>query len=168
MNQRISVLVIGAMLLALCVTVEAQQPKKLPRIGYLSTSDAGADTGRFNGIRQHLLLESGKFEINVSVPLIFEYEEGAKRLVGKKTGLRPSDVDDILDYVCSVANRRKVYYLWLPFLKDPKDDMVLELAVSAGCNFIVTYIKDDFTGVEQFGVRVMTAQEFLRVIGELP
>jgi predicted nucleic acid-binding protein len=115
-----------------------------------------------------MLLESGKFEINVSVPLIFEYEEVAKRLVGKKTGLRPSDVDDILDYVCSVANRRKVYYLWRPFLKDPKDDMVLELAVSAGCDIIVTYNKEDFTGVEQFGVRVMTAQGFLRVIGELP
>ena len=115
-----------------------------------------------------MLLESGKFEINVSVPLIFEYEEVAKRLVGKKAGLRPSDVDDILDYVCSVANRRKVYYLWRPFLKDPKDDMVLELAVSAGCNIIVTYNKDDFEGVEQFGVRVMTAQEFLRAIGELP
>jgi predicted nucleic acid-binding protein len=115
-----------------------------------------------------MLLESGKFEINVSVPLIFEYEEVAKRPVGKKTGLRPNDVDDILDYVCSVANRRKVYYLWRPFLKDPKDDMVLELAVSAGCDIIVTYNKDDFEGVEQFGVRVMTAQEFLRAIGELP
>ena len=115
-----------------------------------------------------MLLESGKFEINVSVPLIFEYEEVAKRLVGKKTGLRPSDVDDVLDYVCSVANRRKVYYLWRPFLKDPKDDMVLELAVSAGCDIIVTYNKDDFEGVEQFDVRVMTAQEFLRAIGELP
>lgn len=115
-----------------------------------------------------MLLERGKFELNVSVPLIFEYEEVAKRLVGKKTGLRPSDVDNILDYVCSVANRRKVYYLWRPFLKDPQDDMVLELAVSAGCDIIVTYNKDDFEGVEQFGVHVMTAQEFLRAIGELP
>jgi hypothetical protein len=46
--------------------------------------------------------------------------------------------------------------------------MVLELAVSAGCDIIVTYNKDDFRGVEQFGIRVMPAQEFLRVIGELP
>ena len=28
--------------------------------------------------------------------------------------------------------------------------------------------EDDFKGVEQFGIRVMTAQEFLRAIGELP
>ena len=43
-----------------------------------------------------------------------------------------------------------------------------KLAVSAGCDIIVTYNKDDFEGVEQFGVRVMTAQESLRAIGELP
>jgi predicted nucleic acid-binding protein len=115
-----------------------------------------------------MLLGSGKFEINLSVPLTMEYEEAGKRLVGRKTGLRSSDVDDILDYVCSVAHRRKVYYLWRPFLKDPKDDMVLELAVSAGCDIIVTYNIDDFKGVEQFGIRVMTAQGFLRAIGELP
>jgi putative PIN family toxin of toxin-antitoxin system len=114
-----------------------------------------------------MLLDSGKFEINLSVPLVIEYEDAGKRLVGKRSGLRVSDIDDILDYVCSVANRKKVHYLWRPFLSDPKDDMVLELAVSAGCEIIVTYNKDDFKGVEQFGVRVMTAQEFLQEIGEL-
>ena len=51
---------------------------------------------------------------------------------------------------------------------DPKDDMVLELAVSAGCEIIVTYNKDDFEGAKRFGIRAMTAQEFLRQIGELP
>lgn len=115
-----------------------------------------------------ILLDSGKFEINLSVPLVIEYEDAGKRLVGKRSGLKVSDIDDILDYVCSVANRKKVHYLWRPFLSDPKDDMVLELAVSAGCEIIVTYNKDDFKGVEQFGVRVMTAQEFLHEIGELP
>ena len=115
-----------------------------------------------------MLLDSDKFEINLSVPLTIEYEEVGKRLVGKKSALKADEVDDILDYVCSIANRRKVYYLWRPFLSDPKDDMVLELAVSAGCEIIVTYNKDDFEGVEQFGIQVMTAQEFLRKIGELP
>lgn len=61
----------------------------------------------------------------------------------------------------------KVYYLWRPFLSDPKDDMVLELGVSAGCDIIVTYNKADFEGVKQFGIRILTAQEFLQEIGEL-
>lgn len=115
-----------------------------------------------------MLLDSDKFDINLSVPLAIEYEEAAKRLVGKKGSLKASDIDDILDYVCSIAHRRKVYYLWRPFLSDPKDDMVLELAVSAGCEIIVTYNKDDFKGIEQFGIRAITAQEFLQEIGELP
>ena len=114
-----------------------------------------------------MLLESGKFETNLSVPLVIEYEEVGKRLIGKRSALKTKDIDDILDYICSVANRRKIYYLWRPFLNDPKDDMVLEVAVSAGCNIIVTYNKADFAGVDKFGIRVMTAREFLREIGEL-
>ncbi len=115
-----------------------------------------------------MLLESGKFEFNLSVPLALEYEEAGKRLVGKKSMLKAADIDAILDYLCSLANRRKVYYLWRPFLTDPKDDMVLELAVSAGCEIIVTYNTADFAPVKQFGIRLMTALEFLREIGELP
>ena len=117
--------------------------------------------------RLFMLLESDRFQISLSVPLAAEYEQAAKQLLGKGA-LTGRDIDDILDYVCSVAERRKIHYLWRPFLKDPKDDMILELAVSAGCEIIVSYNKDDFAGVEQFGIRVLTAREFLREIGELP
>ena len=34
-----SAILFGAMLFALCSSAEAQQPKKVPRIGYLSTVD---------------------------------------------------------------------------------------------------------------------------------
>ena len=114
-----------------------------------------------------MLIDSGKFEINVSVPLVLEYENAAKRLIGD-ISLTERDIDDILDYICTVANRRKVFYLWRPFLRDPKDDMVLELAVAASCDFIVTYNKRDFQGAERFGLRVVTSKEFLQEIGELP
>ena len=39
MKKKITVLTLCAMLFALCVSAEAQQPKKVPRIGYLSTFD---------------------------------------------------------------------------------------------------------------------------------
>ena len=113
------------------------------------------------------LLESDKFEISLSVPLVLEYEDVAKRLL-ERIALTVSEVDDVIDYVCSVARRRKIHYLWRPFLNDPKDEMVLELAVAAGCDTIVTYNKRDFRGVEKFGIRLLTAQEFLQEIGELP
>lgn len=88
--------------------------------------------------------------------------------MAKSLGLTYADVDDILDYLCSVANRREIFFLWRPFLNDPKDDMVLELAVEAGCDCIVTFNTRDFAGVGQFGLRTVTPREFLREIGEIP
>lgn len=114
-----------------------------------------------------MMIDSGKYEANISVPLVLEYESAATRALGE-LALTGPDVHSIIDYICTVANRRTIFYLWRPLLKDPKDDMVLELAVAAGCETIVTYNKGDFHGVEQFGIRVMTAKEFLTEIGELP
>ena len=113
------------------------------------------------------LIDSGKFETNISVPLVLEYEDVAKRLVGE-IPLTAHDIDDILDYICLVANQRKIYYLWRPLLSDPNDDMVLELAVTAQCEFIVTFNRRDFRGVEQFGIDAITPQMFLQKIGALP
>ena len=118
------------------------------------------------GASYRLLMEIGsdKFDINISVPLILEYESAVKRLIGKiKPKIR--DIDDILDYICSVAKRWKIFYLWRPYLKDLKDDMVLELAVTAKCDFIVTYNKNDFQNVNPFGLQAVTPKEFLKLIG---
>jgi putative PIN family toxin of toxin-antitoxin system len=113
-----------------------------------------------------MLVESEKFETNVSVPLILEYEDAAKRLIGE-IALTARDIDNVLDYLCAVANHRTIFYLWRPFLKDSKDDMVLELAVTSASTYIVTYNQRDFRGAEQFGIQVVTAKEFLQIIGEL-
>jgi len=45
---------------------------------------------------------------------------------------------------------------------------VLELAVAAGCDAIVTYNKRDFRGVGRFGLRVLDARELLSEIGVIP
>jgi len=86
--------------------------------------------------------------------------------MAREVGLAHADIDDILDYICAVAHRRRIHFLWRPFLKDPQDDHVLELAVESESDCIVTHNVRDFVGVEQFGVRVVTPQEFLRQIGE--
>ncbi len=114
-----------------------------------------------------LLAGTGKFELNLSVPLVLEYEEIAKRQA-KEIGLRWQVIEDIVGYLCSVAVRHKIHYLWRPFLPDPKDDMVLELAVAGQCDYVVTYNERDFRGADQFGVKVVTPQAFLKEIGELP
>ncbi len=45
--------------------------------------------------------------------------------------------------------------------------MVLELAVKAGCDSVVTYNIRDFAGIKQFGIKAITPAEFLRDIGAL-
>ena len=113
------------------------------------------------------LINSGKYQINLPVPLVIEYEAVAKRLVGE-IRLTAKEVDDILDYTVRLANHWKIHYLWRPQLRDPSDDMLLELAVAAGCDYIITYNLKDFKGVEQFGIAAITLKEFLEQIGELP
>ena len=103
----------------------------------------------------------GQFEIILSVPLILEYEDVAKR-IARSVGLRYSDIEDILDYMCHIGERREIFFLWRPYLKDPLDDMILEAAVESSCDFIVTHNVKDFAGVEQFGLKVLRPGAFLR------
>jgi putative PIN family toxin of toxin-antitoxin system len=112
-----------------------------------------------------MLADSGLFQLNLSVPLVVEYEDAAQRILDK-TALGDNDLHNILDYLCRVSNRQEIFFLWRPFLRDPKDDMVLELAVAARCSTIISFNARDFTGVEQFGLEIVPPQQFLRRIGE--
>jgi len=49
-------------------------------------------------------------------------------------------------------------------LPDPKDDLVLELAVAAGCKTAVTFNLRDFRGAEGLAVHAQRPAEFLRAI----
>ena len=108
----------------------------------------------------------GQFDIILTVPLVLEYEDVSKRIT-RSVGLRYSDIEDILDYLCHVGELREVFFLWRPFLKDPQDDMILEAAVESGCDFIVTHNVNDFAGVDQFGLEVLRPGAFLRKLEEL-
>lgn len=109
-------------------------------------------------------INAGYYQLNFSVPLVLEYEDAAKRLIGQ-IPLSEQEIDDILDYVISQSNRWQVHYLWRPQLRDPGDDMVLELAVTAGCSHIITYNTRDFAGIESFGIQVLTPKDFLKLAG---
>ena len=111
-----------------------------------------------------MLLGGSDFEIALSVPLVLEYEDAAKRMP-EATGLSDSEVDDILDYLCSVAHLQEIHFLWRPVLKDSRDDHVLELATEAGCELIVTHNVKDFAGSERFGVKAISPGGFLRSTG---
>ena len=72
-----------------------------------------------------------------------------------------------MDYICLVAVRQSIFFLWRPLLKDPKDDMVAEVAVAAGCDALITYNKRDFKPLSNFGITVMEPAGLLRQVGEI-
>lgn len=111
-------------------------------------------------------LRAGAFEIAVSVPLVVEYE--AVLLRHLHSSLSTEDVEALVDYLCLVARKQDIFFLWRPFLRDPDDDMVVELAVAAQCDGIVTHNVRDFVGVERVGLRVFTPAEFLVKIRGTP
>ncbi len=106
------------------------------------------------------LVGQGYFDIVLSVLLFIEYKSIIKRN-RSKIKLSDEKINDILNYLCLVSQYHEIYYLWRPFLRNPKDDMMLELAVTARCKYIVTYNIKDFKGVEQFGIKVLSVKDFL-------
>ena len=108
-------------------------------------------------------LPSDKFAIAISVPLVFEYEDALKRL--ESSAITEQDIGDFIDFLCEIGHHQEIFFLWRPFLPDPSDDHVLEVAVAAGCDTIVTYNKRDFRGIEYFGIRILDPRELLSEIG---
>lgn len=108
---------------------------------------------------------SAKFKVAVSVPLVLEYESALLRNLAPSK-LTPSDVRIFLDFICSVAQRQGIFFLWRPMLRDPNDDMVAELAVAASCDAIITHNTRDFAGLERFQIAVQTPREFLKTLGK--
>ena len=104
------------------------------------------------------------FTPNVSVPLFLEYESVAKRQ-GLVSKLSSQDIDSILEYFLSKSSIRKIFFLWRPYLKDPKDDLVLEVAVESQSEYIITFNTKDFNGCNKFGIAVVTPQEFITMRG---
>ena len=107
------------------------------------------------------LLREGQFEICVSVPLVLEYEA----VLHRATDLGGKEILSVIRFLCSVAHRQKVFFLWRPSLPDPKDDMVLELAVASRAKYIVTFNGKHFAAAGRFGIQVVTPKAFLDVIG---
>jgi predicted nucleic acid-binding protein len=106
----------------------------------------------------------GRFEIALSVPLFLAYE-GVLMRQASVMDRDPVMVTNLLDYLCAVAKLHAIFYLWRPLLADANDEMVLELAVAAGCDAIVTHNRRHLLPASQFGVRVLSPGEFLGEIG---
>ena len=107
-----------------------------------------------------------RFELLLSVPLMFEYEAVLNRPEHlAAAGASLQDVSDVLDGLAAVGKRVRLAFRWRPTLTDPDDDMVLETAINGHASAIITFNERDFLPfAPEFGCMVMRPGEFLRVL----
>ena len=108
-------------------------------------------------------VRAGVLRPAVTAPLVFEYDDVASR-PGLLPHLSPAEITGFLDWFVSISSQHKVHFLWRPLLRDPKDDMVLEAAVAASADYLVTFNTTDFDGASSLGVRVVTPPQLLALI----
>ena len=108
-------------------------------------------------------LMAGKVKPVLSVSLLFEYEAILKQN-SRKLGFTFNEIDAFLDNLCNLSSLQTIHYLWRPFLPDPKDDHILELAVASQVKNITTFNVKDFKGIEKFGIKIISPKKLLEGI----
>jgi putative PIN family toxin of toxin-antitoxin system len=111
-------------------------------------------------------LDDSRWQVNVSTPLLLEYEDVLKR-PEMNLFVSATDVDVFLDGLCAIAENHDIFYLWRLLAKDPNDAFILELGVRVNADFIITYNKKDFAAVADFDIQLVTPKEFLQYVGDL-
>ena len=113
-------------------------------------------------------LKDDRWQINISVPLILAYETLLLREAATLK-IETSTIDRILDDICAISNQHEIFYLWRPTAKDPNDDFLIDLALKAKADFIISYNQRDLEPAKsRFGLQVVTPKTFLQLVGELP
>jgi predicted nucleic acid-binding protein len=104
----------------------------------------------------------------LSVGLYAEWQDALSRPENLPPGRSPEDARGFLRYLASQSHLQQVHFLWRPFLPDADDDMVLELALAAGCQHIITHNETDFRGAERLGVLPLSPGDFLELLRTRP
>ena len=113
-------------------------------------------------------LPNSKFEVALSVSLYTEWQAVLTRPEHLPPGRTADQALAFLRYLAGQCHLQDIFYLWRPYLRDPDDDMVLELAVAARCSHIVTHNLRDFRDLESFGILAITPKDFIHLLQTLP
>jgi putative PIN family toxin of toxin-antitoxin system len=107
-----------------------------------------------------------KIQIALSVPLFEEYEDVLKREESfQDFELNIEDIDRFLRFIAYVGKPFNTYFLFRPNLKDEKDNMLVELAITSQSDYLVTSNVKDFKNAElKFDqLKVVTPSEFAKI-----
>jgi len=121
-----------------------------------SPGGASAELLRRIGRQQAIML--------LSVALVLEYESicllAEHRLAN---GLSEAEVGRFIDGLVKLSVQVESHFRWRPQLRDPGDEMVLEVAINGQANCIATFnIKDFGEGPSRFGIGIMRPADALR------
>ncbi|MFI3179918.1 MAG: PIN domain-containing protein [Methylococcales bacterium] len=87
---------------------------------------------------------------------MLEYEAVLKRPEHLQVGNRDIAMTDVfLDAMSLFMEPVHLHYLWRPQLRDAADEMVLETALNARADALVTMNINDFKPASHFGLRVL-------------
>jgi predicted nucleic acid-binding protein len=123
-------------------------------------SPTGASAAILLSIRQR------RATLLLNVPLALEYEAVCQKADHRlAAGLKEQQVEIFVDTVIAMAEPVETHFLWRPQLRDPNDEMVLEVAVNGRANALVTFNLRDFGNVpSRFGVELLLPREVIRRI----
>jgi putative PIN family toxin of toxin-antitoxin system len=121
-------------------------------------SQAGASYALLAG------LPHPRYKFCLSVALYMEWQAVLSRPEHLPPGQSAQTARGFLRYLASIAHLQDVHYLWRPFLRDPADDMVLELAIAAQARYIVTHNLRDFDRTISMGVIAISPGDFYQRI----
>jgi putative PIN family toxin of toxin-antitoxin system len=108
----------------------------------------------------------GVIEVAVSTAMLVEYQSVLLRPdMLSAVGWSARDAESFLDAFVALAKPATPQFLWRPMLRDPNDEMVLEAAVSASADAIVTFNVRDFRLESSFrSLAILTPGEAVRRI----
>jgi len=110
-----------------------------------------------------MCLDDKQFEVAVSNPLLFEYEDVLKRNE-MSDFISHEEVDNAIEDISSISKHYDIFFLWRLLIADPNDAFILELAVRAGTEYIITYNPKDFASAADFGIKLITPKDFLSLV----
>ena len=113
-------------------------------------------------------IPSPDFQLCLSIGLYTEWQEVLTRPENLPPGQTAEDALRFLRYLASQSQVQEIHFLWRPFLADPDDDLVLELAFAANSRYIITHNVKDFHGSEQLGITALSPRDFLRLLRAKP
>ena len=116
-------------------------------------------TGASNAVLEQVA--RGRLTPLVSTALFLEYEDVVRRPeIRLATRMSEKEVAGFLAALASASEAVEVNFRWRPQLSDPKDELVLEVAVNGGADALVTHnIRDFEPAARLFGLRVLLPRD---------